>query len=176
MSHTSMSGSVPDPSCAIQPEISPPLAPSISEMPEGPDLYSVPNAATETLTGDENLIASHLDHMATILALPPGESRAVAATNYLATLEDCRRDAIAVRDVSVWLMKTTAGLGGVRIAAALRLNASRGQQLIYRAQETHPAAAQHIAKLRRRLGAVERSTEPKPTQSSQPESSQTESS
>ena len=176
MSHTSMSGSVPDPSCAIQPEISPPLAPSISEMPEGPDLYSVPNAAAESPAGDENLIASHLDHMATILALPPGESRAVAATNYLATLEDCRRDAIAVRDVSVWLMKTTAGLGGVRIAAALRLNASRGQQLIYRAQETHPAAAQHIAKLRRRLGAVERSTEPKPTQSSQPESSQTESS
>ena len=128
---------------------------SIQDVPDSPDLHSVPDLPDDARVGDDRLIEAHLGRMSSILQLPSDQARAVAATHYLATLEDCRRDAIAVRDVSVRTMNTS-GLGGVRIAAALGLNASRGQQLIYRAQQTHLAAAQHIARLRRRLALHER--------------------
>ena len=131
--------------------------PPVAGAPNGPTLRSLPPENQGRRTGDESVVEAHLGHMDVLLALPPGQARAVAATQYLATLEDCRRDAIAVRDVSVQAMNTVSGLGGVRIAAALGLNASRGQQLIYRAQQTHQDAAQHIARLRRRL-AIHRRT------------------
>ena len=123
---------------------------SMPDVSDSPDLHSVPDLPADPRVGDEGLVDAHLDRMSSIVRLGTDQARAVAATHYLATLEECRRDAIAVRDVSVRAMNT-GGLGGVRIAAALGLNASRGQQLIYRAQQTHLAAAQHVAKLRRRL-------------------------
>lgn len=121
-------------------------------MSDDSELRAVPELPEPVPVGDELLLEAHLERLHQLLLLPPGQPRAMAATTYLATLEDCRRDAIAVRDVSIWAMNTD-GLGGVRIAAALGLNASRGQQLIYRAQQTHLTAAQHVARLRRQLAA-----------------------
>lgn len=131
--------------------------PHVVGATKGAGLRTPDNEPDDPRTGDDLLVlAAHLDRIEAILALPPGSSRALAATRYLGTLEDCRRDVIAVRDVSVQTMNTVDGLGGVRIAAALGLNASRGQQLIYRAQASHAQAAQHIARLRRRLAARRR--------------------
>lgn len=128
--------------------------PDVAEASNGPGLHVLPAEPADRRTEDDLLVvAAHLDRVQAILAQSPGRDRAVAATHYLATLEDCRRDVIAVRDISIHSMNTVGRLGGVRIAAALGLNASRGQQLIYRAQATHAEAAQHIARLRRRLAS-----------------------
>ena len=120
-----------------------------------PELHSVPEPPEPVRPGEDLVLDAHLDRMAQILQLAAGQERAVATTSYLATLEDCRRDAIAVRDVSIRMMNG-AGLSGARVAAALGLNTSRGQQLIHRAQQTHLAAAQHVARLRRQLASRSR--------------------
>ena len=126
--------------------------PTRVDMTERPDLHCLADEQEDDRGKDDLLVvAAHLDRIQAILALTPGQAQAVAATHYLATLEDCRRDAIAVRDVSIQRMHAVGRLGGVRIAAALGLTASRGQQLIYRAQTTHAEAAQHLGRLRRRL-------------------------
>ena len=127
---------------------------STGDVLDIPQMHSVPDLPDDARVGDEGLVEAHLARMDSILHLAPDQARAAAATHYLATLEDCRRDAIAVRDVSVRAMHA-GGLGGVRIAAALGLNASRGQQLIYRAQQTHLAAALHVANLRLRFALCE---------------------
>lgn len=134
--------------------------PVIIGASDGADLHSVPDEPHDPRVDEDLLVvAAHLGRIEALLALPPGAARAVAATRYLAILEECRRDVIAVRDVSVRTMHSVGGLGGVRIAGVLGLNSSRGQQLIYRAEATHAGAAQHLAHLRERMEARRREPE-----------------
>lgn len=95
--------------------------------------------------------AFHDDCLRELLAIDDEPSRGEAVTRYINFLDACRADATAIRDVVVYKLHNEHGLGAQRIANLLGLQKARGQQLIYRAAETYPSAAQMVAKMKRRL-------------------------
>jgi hypothetical protein len=101
---------------------------------------------------EQALSAFHDDRLRFLLALTDDGERGAAATRYITWLDACRVDASAVRDVAVYKLHSEHGLGAHRIGGLFGVNKSRGQQLIYRAAETHQRASAIVATLRRRLG------------------------
>lgn len=105
------------------------------------------------VSDDEAVLAGfHDDRLRHLLALPDAAARGEAATRYITWLDQCRVDATAVRDVAVHQLHKDQKLGALRIANLLGVGKARGQQLIYRSAETHVAATQIVAKIKRRVG------------------------
>jgi hypothetical protein len=101
-------------------------------------------------TADRELEDFHLRHVRYWFSLESGAERARVVTDYIAWLDACRADATAVRDIDVLQMKKH-GFGAARIASAMDLNRSRGQQMLLAAAGRSGTAATRVSQLKRRV-------------------------
>jgi hypothetical protein len=101
---------------------------------------------------EATLTAFHDERLRYLLSLSDEAERGKAATAYITWLDECRVDATAIRDVAVYKLHNDSGLGASRIGQHFGVGKARAQQLIYRSAQTYVAAAQSLAKIKRRLG------------------------
>lgn len=100
---------------------------------------------------DDTAAQLHDDKLRQLLALETDMDRAAGATAYINWLDACRNEASVIREISVYRMHSEQKLGALRIANGIGVARARAQQIIYRSAEGHAAAAQAVAKIRRRL-------------------------